>query len=338
MESQALRLSVVVPTRNRPDSVRRLFRSLCSQSLSAAQFEVILVDDGSEPPVDVGGDGEELPFKCRIIYRDAYHGAHASRWAGLQAASGARVVFLDDDVAAEPRVLETHASVALGERIALGPILYPQQKNSTPFFRYMAHFYEQCSRHVSAQGEACNPGDYYICNSSGPRQRLIRAFEDVAAGFPYPMVGAGFDEALLAQAFAVQGGTAVFLPDAMLWHLDQKTLTQACDELRRSGEATGRVLAEGPFARAAEQAADSILGPSIHARVRRLAMRCFWSAPGPFLLAARLLGLVAEHGPSRLVPRWFCHAPLRLARWEGMRSVVPSFDELLRPLRQARAA
>ena len=151
------------------------------------------------------------------------------------------------------------------------------------------------------------------------------------------MAGAGFDEALLAQAFAVQGGTAVFLPDATLWHLDEKTLTQACDELRRRGEATVRVLTERRLARAAEQTADSILGSSRSARLRRLAMRCFWGTPGPFLFAARLLRLIAEHGPSRLVPRSFCHAPLRLAGWEGMYSVVPAFDDLLRPLRQARA-
>src|SRR5436190_206904 len=193
METQTLRLSVVVPTRNRPDSLRRLLQSLCAQSLPAAHFEVIVVDDGSEPPVDVAGHNARLPFTCRTIYRNTYHGAHASRWAGLHAASGARVVFLDDDVTAEPRVLETHASVSLGERIALGPIRYPTRKDSTPFFRYMAHFYEQCNRHVSAQGEACTPGDYYICNSSGPRPRLIRAFEDVDAGIPHPMVAAGLD-------------------------------------------------------------------------------------------------------------------------------------------------
>ena len=38
-------------------------------------------------------------------------------------------------------------------------------------------------------------------------------------------------------------------------------------------------------------------------RILRFAMRCFWAMPAPFLLAAQLLGLVAEHGPRRLVPR-----------------------------------
>jgi hypothetical protein len=337
MASKSLRLSVVIPTRNRPEFVSRLVQSLESQSLQADAFEIILVDDGSEPPFDIRSIGSEPTFKCTTIYRNKDHGAHAARLTGLLAAKGARVVFLDDDVLAEHEVLEAHASTTLDGQIALGPILYLARKNSTPFYRYMANFYEQCNWHVRAQGRTCRLEDYYICNSSGPRQRLIQAFQDVSAAFPRQMAGSGFDESLLAHALASRGGTAVFLPEALLWHDDRKTLGQACEEFRRSGAAAGWLLCEPRFERAAEQAADWLIGESTHSRLRRLAMRGFWAAPGPFLMVSAALGFLAAYGPKRLVPRWFCYPPILLARWGGIRSVIPTFDALLQLARAARA-
>lgn len=313
--------------------MRRALGELRSQTLPATAFEVIVVDDGSDPPLQIGYRGMALPFRCRIVRRDSDHGAHAARWAGLRAADGERVLFLDDDVAAEPGVLEAHASTALAENVALGPILYPEKEDSTPFYRYMSRFYAQCARHMGALGAACVPGDYYICNSSGPRDRFMRAFEDVVAGYAHHIVGAGFDEALLAQAIAAQGTAAVFLPDATLWHLDDKGLAQAREELYKSGAAAGRVLAEGRFPRTNQQTSALLLGILVRARVRRLAMRIFWTLPSPFRVAAGLLALVAEQGPRRQVPRWVCHVPLRLAYWDGMRSVIPTFAHLVRLVR-----
>ena len=91
------------------------------------------------------------------------------------------------------------------------------------------------------------------------------------------------------------------------------------------------------FERAAEQAAEWLIGESTHSRLRRLVMRGFWAAPGPFLMVSALLGFLAAYGPKRLVPRWSCYLPILLARWDGIRSVIPTFDVLLQLARAARA-
>jgi len=52
----APKLSVVIATFNRPLSLRRLLAQLGDQTLSAADYEVIVVDDGS---------AEELPAELR---------------------------------------------------------------------------------------------------------------------------------------------------------------------------------------------------------------------------------------------------------------------------------
>lgn len=318
-------LSVVIPTRDRPESVARLLDALRAQTLRPSAFEVIVVDDGSQPPLAL--ELSKQPYRCTVLRRSADHGAHAARLAGLHASAGERVLFLDDDVLPEPRVLEAHADATLGHRVALGPILYPEREGGTPFFRYMARFYRQCCEHFERSVE---PGDYYVCNSSAPRTLFLEVFEAAASAYCYPLAGDGFDESLLAQVFASLGVTPVFAADAMTWHLDTRSFDQALADGRRSGEATGRLLAERRFPHSSEQMARPILGNAIKSRLRKLTMQCFWAAPWPTLAVARVLTEVVKLGPNRYVPAWCCHVPLRLARWEGMRSVIPSFRDFLR--------
>lgn len=332
MTLQGPRLTVVVPTRNRPGSLHVLLQSLTRQTLAAQEFEVVVVDDGSEPPVAELLNLSEYGLQLRTLYRAADHGAHASRWTGLRAARGQRVLFLDDDVTADARLLEAHAAPHLGARIGLGPILYPANPRATPYFRYMGRFYDRCYHHVRRSKDLFSLGDYYVCNSSGPAGEMLAAFEGASMAFPYRMVGGEFDEGLLAQVFASRNQVPVFLPDAMLRHRDTKTLEQARAEGRISGASTARMLLEHRFPHSVAPLAQPILGTSLRAKLRRSAMRCYWAIPLPFAALASLLAMIASRGPRSLVPAWTCHVPVRLSRWEGMRQTIPSFAEFLRLL------
>ena len=323
-------LSIVIPTRNRPLAVMRLLRSLCAQTLAAEAFEVIVVDDGSDPPLQIDAAVGGFHFPLRIVRRTADHGAHAARAAGLGATAGSRVLFLDDDVVADPATVAAHAAPDLADRVALGRTLYPVQLNSSPFYRYMAAFYARCDVRIHEKRGQFELGEYYVCNSSGPRELIRRAFDDVAAKFAQPMVGGEFDESLLALALAARSVVPALAPQALLWHVDTKTLSQARAECLNSGQASGRMLLENRFPEGTRHLGGAISGTSPISVLRRAAMRCFWSAPAPLLRVADVLALLAERGPRRLVPHWACHLPVRLARWEGMRRVIPSFDRLLR--------
>ena len=85
-----LRLTVVVPTRNRPQSLQRLLQSLGEQTLSPEQFEVVVVDDGSEPALDLRSISDRFSFAVRLVRRSNQPGAHESRHAGLRVAAGER--------------------------------------------------------------------------------------------------------------------------------------------------------------------------------------------------------------------------------------------------------
>jgi glycosyltransferase involved in cell wall biosynthesis len=98
-----LRVTVVIPTRNRLDLLRQAIESVERQSLS--DWEVVVVDDASD---------DETPSwledvrnrRIRAVRLDRRSERSAARNRGLRAARGECVLFLDDDDRLRPRALE----------------------------------------------------------------------------------------------------------------------------------------------------------------------------------------------------------------------------------------
>lgn len=85
--------TVVIPTRNRSHSLAAALRSVSHQTDPPAF--VIVVDDGSTPPVEVPRwDG---PGRLTLLRRDGRHGESAARNTGLKAVRTGWVAWCDDD-------------------------------------------------------------------------------------------------------------------------------------------------------------------------------------------------------------------------------------------------
>ena len=89
MNAEVLDVTVVVTTHNRYAALVRAVQSVRAQSRPAA--DIVVVDDGSDPPVgDLGDD-------VRVVRHDVPRGVCAARNSGAAAAKGHYVLFLDDD-------------------------------------------------------------------------------------------------------------------------------------------------------------------------------------------------------------------------------------------------
>lgn len=102
-----LRVSVVIPAHNRPARLRRLLAGLRGQTLSGAEFEVVVVDDGSGPAVArlLTAERERGRLALRTIRHAQPQGPSAARNAGWRAARAPAVAFTDDDCRPAPEWL-----------------------------------------------------------------------------------------------------------------------------------------------------------------------------------------------------------------------------------------
>jgi GT2 family glycosyltransferase len=99
-------ISVVVPTFNRSDSLRRLLESLRRQTLSPARFQVIVVSDGSTDNTVKMVREMKRSFPNLEVLDLANRGPAAARNSGAGAASGRCLAFTDDDCVASRDWLE----------------------------------------------------------------------------------------------------------------------------------------------------------------------------------------------------------------------------------------
>jgi glycosyltransferase involved in cell wall biosynthesis len=92
-------ISVVVPTRDRPDPLKRCLAALASQTVKD-QLEVIVVDDGSVEAEAVA----EAVSSCEVarLLRQGAAGPAVARNVGVRAARGTFICLTDDDC--EPRI------------------------------------------------------------------------------------------------------------------------------------------------------------------------------------------------------------------------------------------
>ena len=88
--------------------------SLEQQTLDKSQFEVIVVDNNSSPPLNTTSMENEESLPLRII-REPRQGLTFSRCAGIAEASAALLVFMDDDNHLDPDYLENAIAIAAKE-------------------------------------------------------------------------------------------------------------------------------------------------------------------------------------------------------------------------------
>lgn len=97
-------ITVAVPTHNRPQLLREALASVAAQTHQ--EWEVVVVDDGSTPPVSLGSLAEVMGEKLRVLRHASPKGGPAAKNTGAQAARGDIIAFLDDDDLYAPEYLE----------------------------------------------------------------------------------------------------------------------------------------------------------------------------------------------------------------------------------------
>ncbi len=115
-----MKLSVVIPTYNRIDTLRVVVPSLLEQTLPAGEYELVIADSRSTDGTREYLAGLGAGGRVRHLPGD-YTGRASARNAGIAAAVAPLVLFTDADIIASPDLLERHVAghEAAERRIAI---------------------------------------------------------------------------------------------------------------------------------------------------------------------------------------------------------------------------
>ena len=107
-DSAAPLVSVVIPTHNRPELLREALASVAAQTCT--DWEVVVVDDGSTPPIDAAALETIVGPRLRLVRHEQPRGVAAARNSGFAAARGELIAQLDDDDRLAPEALSAAAA------------------------------------------------------------------------------------------------------------------------------------------------------------------------------------------------------------------------------------
>jgi GT2 family glycosyltransferase len=290
-------ISVVIPTRNRRLSIERCLRSLARQRLTADRFEVLVALDGCGDGTSAHLATLDLPYRVRVVGSEKNRGAAAARNMGAASARGDVLVFLDDDVEAEPGLLSAHLEAhRAGAQVSVGYLPPVFDGRPRDFFQATLHgWWEAMFEAMRRRGHRYWFRDLLTGNCA----LAASLFRDVG----------GFDETFrchedyeLGVRLIDRGHVLRFVPDAIGRHHEQTRLARALERKREEGRADIAMLRKHPHvAPSLPLGVFARYASGRHRLLRRLAFR--YPAAGAALTAS-IGGLLQPLERGRFRGRW----------------------------------
>lgn len=285
-------VSVVIPTYRRAAVLRRTLEHLHGQA--DAELELIVVDDAEDDDsaaVAAAVDAGSRPFGVRILHRHA-RGVAAARNVGWRAAQAPVVLFLGDDIFADPGLVAAHLAAharwpddAVG---VLGNVRWARELRVTAFMRFLEEGAQFDYAHMEA-GDA-GWGRLYTSNVSFKRS-LLEAVDGFDESFRF-----GYEDLEIGLRMAAHGLRLMYEPAIGAQHLHPTTIPDWERRMAAAAPAERAMVAKHPH-----------VAPFFHDALRD------WRGVATSARAARL----AEVVPARLPvvgPR--VHAAAR-AHWKA---------------------
>jgi GT2 family glycosyltransferase len=206
--------SVIIPTYNRPHQIQSCLESLTQLEYPRDRFEVIVMDDGSDQPLDQVVAPFHNQLNLRLI-RQQNAGPAAARNHAAQHANGKYLAFTDDDCKPATDWLK-----ALEACFATAPdqIVGGQTKNALP-----DNPYSTTSQNIISMG-------YAHYNAVPDQARFFASNNMVVPADRFRELG-GFDESFttsedreLCDRWLHQGYRMTYAPEVVIYHAHPMTL------------------------------------------------------------------------------------------------------------------
>jgi len=206
------RISVIIPARDEAARLPRSLESLRRQTLPSSAYEVIVVDDGSRDST-----AEIAEAAGARVLSQANRGPASARNAGAQVALGELLVFTDADCEAAPDFLAEIARAFEDPAIA-GAMGAYRSKQRQRVARFVQAEFDFKQRRM-ARMRTINTVHTY---AGAYRREVFLATGGFDERYPIP----SNEDQELSYRLAGHGHTMVFEPDAVVFHLHDRTLAE----------------------------------------------------------------------------------------------------------------
>lgn len=227
-----MKLSVVTPTHNKRNLLRRTLDSLGRQTLDAGDYEVVVVDDGSTDGTAAMLAAYRPEYTLRVVEAESNRGRAAARNLGIAQARGEVVVFLDDDMELVPGFLEAHLELhADPDRVAgVGNVQNHPEVTMAPIDRYMSTRGAQ-----KILGREPLPWKYFSTNNSSVRRGDL----DALGGFDENFTTYGFEDLELGWRLVTEREVTLrFVEGARSLHIHPHTLQEVLEKKTVAGRSS----------------------------------------------------------------------------------------------------
>ena len=167
------KICVVIPTKNRSALLAETIERVESQTIPKDHYEVVVIDNNSTDDTRA-----VLEQKSRIYSNFKFDfqkkpGAAATRNGGIRLANSDLILFIDDDVQAEPALVQAHLDCHSKNpnTSVIGAVSMPWGDTADPFLKYLRDH-----RILNPYTPSKGPIDfsyYHTCNVSTPTQALL---------------------------------------------------------------------------------------------------------------------------------------------------------------------
>jgi len=210
-------VSIIIPTRNRPERLQQCLAAITELDYARDKFEVIVVDDGSSTQLDPIVDLFSAKINL-LLLKQEHAGPAGARNRGVKQAKGEFLVFTDDDCRPTPGWLATltNSLSIKPDSMVGGEIINGLQKNffssaSQVLVSFLYSYYNK------------NPDGAHFFTSNNIA--LSKKYFLGIGGFDHQWGRAAAEDREFCDRWLLNGYQMTYAPEAVIYHVHDMSLT-----------------------------------------------------------------------------------------------------------------
>ncbi|MFH1456760.1 MAG: glycosyltransferase [Patescibacteria group bacterium] len=219
-------LSVIIPTYNRCEMLKRVLLSYEKQSFK--DFEVIVVDDGSSDCTKEMVENLAVNYSL-LYYFQQNNGPASARNLGIKKSSGDIILFTGDDIfPAKEDFFQRHINKSDKNTAVLGYTCWHKEIKKTPFIIFLSG-YHFCYKKITDK-QKVDFGCFYTSNIS-----IVRDIMEKAELFDEEFCYAAYEDTEFSFRLKQIGLKIVYEPEAKAFHNHKTSFLNYCKTMWRKG-------------------------------------------------------------------------------------------------------